>query len=230
MKRLLFAAASLLIISTPVFASTVSVATDPAAPTGNFQAAGNTATAGYDLTLSDNGSSIVGVIAQTGGDAVGAFANLYFDLNPTVGDGSDLGFEMGSGGVTAFIPGKNGQAGFSTTVDPTLYTFSSATAGGLTTLDFSLANSLFTAPIAGLSYYGPADGSPVQTFENVVTLRLSQSLSYSVAGGDSYGDSRLGSVTVGTGAVPEPATWAMMLIGFAGLGAVARRRRALIAA
>lgn len=31
-------------------------------------------------------------------------------------------------------------------------------------------------------------------------------------------------------AVPEPATWAMMLIGFGGTGAVLRRRRALIAA
>jgi hypothetical protein len=28
-----------------------------------------------------------------------------------------------------------------------------------------------------------------------------------------------------TGAVPEPATWAMMLIGFGGMGLVTRRRR-----
>jgi len=32
------------------------------------------------------------------------------------------------------------------------------------------------------------------------------------------------------GAVPEPATWAMMLIGFGGLGAAMRRRRAVFAA
>lgn len=30
---------------------------------------------------------------------------------------------------------------------------------------------------------------------------------------------------VGTGAVPEPATWAMMLIGFAGIGVALRRKR-----
>ncbi|HEX5261997.1 MAG TPA: PEPxxWA-CTERM sorting domain-containing protein [Phenylobacterium sp.] len=37
-----------------------------------------------------------------------------------------------------------------------------------------------------------------------------------------------GTVRTG-GGVPEPATWAMMLIGFGGLGAVLRRRRALAA-
>ena len=34
----------------------------------------------------------------------------------------------------------------------------------------------------------------------------------------------------GAGAVPEPATWAMMLIGFFGLGGLVRRRRAVFAA
>lgn len=33
-----------------------------------------------------------------------------------------------------------------------------------------------------------------------------------------------------TGGVPEPATWGLMLVGFGGLGAVMRRRRALVAA
>ena len=32
-----------------------------------------------------------------------------------------------------------------------------------------------------------------------------------------------------TGGVPEPATWAMMLMGFFGLGSVVRRRRVLTA-
>ena len=35
--------------------------------------------------------------------------------------------------------------------------------------------------------------------------------------------------TASGGAVPEPASWAMMLVGFGGLGAVLRRRRATVA-
>src|SRR6478609_1688592 len=120
MKYAYLTAASLLALSTPAMASTVSVITDANAPTSNFGTPTNSATAGYDLTLTDDGSSVIGSIVQTGGISAGAFANLYFDLNPTVMDGSDLGFEMGAGGVTAFIPGKNGQPGFNTVIDPTL--------------------------------------------------------------------------------------------------------------
>ncbi len=36
----------------------------------------------------------------------------------------------------------------------------------------------------------------------------------------------LDNITIST-AVPEPATWAMMLLGFGGLGALLRRRRTL---
>lgn len=49
-----------------------------------------------------------------------------------------------------------------------------------------------------------------------------------------YWDSNFGdntqSVVANVSAVPEPATWAMMLIGFAGLGMMSRRRRNLSAA
>jgi hypothetical protein len=221
---------SALALSAPALATPISVATDPDAPISNFGAPGNTAVAGYDLTLGDDGSSIVGQIVQTGGVAAGSFANLYFDLNPSVGDGSDLGFEMGLSGVNAFIPGKNGLPGFNTAVDSSLYTFTSTTGlDGMITLNFSLSNSLFTAPIAGLAYYGPSDGAPVQTFESDVTLRISQSLSYSAAGGASYGIGRLGSADVGSASpAPEPASWAMMVGGFGLLGATMRRRKTAV--
>ena len=41
---------------------------------------------------------------------------------------------------------------------------------------------------------------------------------------------RFGGAPGGGGAVPEPATWAIMILGFAGIGATLRRRRAAFAA
>jgi PEP-CTERM motif-containing protein len=196
--------------------ASATVTTDAAAPTGNFDAPTSTATVGYDLYQTVDGGYVYGLVSPHGDAApVGTFANLYYDLNPTVGDGSDLGFEIGLGTVTAFIPGKNGQVGFSTALDSSLFD----TASGADGFEFSLATSLFTSPIAGLAYY---DG---QTFEPTIVTRLSQSLSYSVAGGDTYGEDRLGALVVGsTGAVPEPATWAMMLLGFGAIGVGMRKR------
>ncbi|NNM76731.1 PEPxxWA-CTERM sorting domain-containing protein [Sphingomonas sp. ID1715] len=194
-------------------AASATVATDPNAPDSNFQAPENRALAGYDIYLSSDASNVYGLVDLTGGNSAGNFANLYFDLNPTVGDGSDLGFEIGQNGVTAFIPGKNGQPGFNTVLGASNYAVALVPGGGL---EFSLAKSLFTSPIAGLAYY---DG---QTFEGTITLRLSQSLSYSVAGGASYGPNRLGAIQLA--AVPEPASWALMISGFAIAGAAARRR------
>jgi hypothetical protein len=61
-------------------------------------------------------------------------------------------------------------------------------------------------------------------------VNLSQSFGYAVAGGSSFGPNRLGVVTIGgTPAVPEPATWAMMIGGFGLIGATMRRRSTKIA-
>lgn len=53
----------------------------------------------------------------------------------------------------------------------------------------------------------------------------------SVYGGGAWGDQAVGSVVAApvAGGVPEPATWAMMLIGFFAIGSTLRSRRAVLA-
>ncbi|WP_114226850.1 MULTISPECIES: PEPxxWA-CTERM sorting domain-containing protein [Sphingomonas] len=192
------------------YAGGVSVASDPNAPTSNFGTPGNTATAGYTIQLNDTNGSLYGLLTLTDGSAVGSFANLYFDLDRATRSGSDLGFEIGQNGVNAFIP----ENGSKVALDASL--FSVATTAN--SLEFRLDNSLFNAPIAGLTY------NPNVTFTGDNRLNLSQSFSYSVAGGTSYGAGRLGTFA-STAAVPEPSTWALMLLGFGGMGVAMRRQR-----
>jgi hypothetical protein len=196
----------------------VTVVTNPAAPNGNFGSPTNQATAGYTIQLNDADGSLFGLITQTGGEAVGAFANLYFDLDRATRSGSDVGFEVGANGVRAFVP----ENGSNAILDASLYSFASTTNNGLLTVEFRLADSLFNGPIAGLNY------NPALTFTGDNRLQLSQSLGYSVAGGaTSYGATRLGTFSSlsAVAAVPEPSTWAMMLLGFGAIGGTMRRTR-----
>ena len=63
----------------------------------------------------------------------------------------------------------------------------------------------------------------------------SGTFSFAVNAGDTYGfyirstDGALGRGVLTIGAVPEPASWAMLIAGFGLVGAVARRRRAVAA-
>ncbi len=52
---------------------------------------------------------------------------------------------------------------------------------------------------------------------------------YSATPGGTYGANSLGTLTV-TGEVPEPATWAMIVMGFGVVGMMARRRGTVVAA
>lgn len=88
-------------------------------------------------------------------------------------------------------------------------------------------------PITSVTFY-PADfggGFDLNFPDGVVSLFLADvgSTLTLITGTYSFtlGDPRApeGSGTVTLTAVPEPATWAMMLVGFGGLGALLRRRR-----
>jgi hypothetical protein len=66
-----------------------------------------------------------------------------------------------------------------------------------------------------------------QTPANLIAAGHAAGAQYIIAGRGS-GD-RPNSAFIGVAAVPEPATWAMLILGFFGLGAVLRRRRAVAA-
>jgi opacity protein-like surface antigen len=195
-------------------AATAHVFHDPGAPTSNFGAATNANHAvDYDIYLTSDANYVYGLLVTgVDGTSAGTFANLYFDIDRANGNGSDIGFEITNNraflaGIGGYSLPLSGLLDFATTSN---------------SIEFRLSNSVFTGPLAGLVY--PMSYPAFPSVGDSVTLRLSQSFGYSVAGGPSYGVNRLGTVTLG-GAVPEPATWAMMIAGFGLAGATLRRRR-----
>jgi hypothetical protein len=192
-------------------APTAQVSFNAGAAEGNFQTPSNASdNVAYAIYLHDEGGTLYGFLQADGPTNGLNFSNLYFDLDPANNNGSDLGFEIGNN--DAFIPGVSGSV---TPLAGMTYAL------GTNSFEFSISNSYFTTAIAGLDYY------PGQVFTapgGEVTLRLSQSFGYSVAGGDTYGADRLGSFTL-EGGVPEPASWSMMILGFLGAGATLRAAR-----
>lgn len=180
----------------------VNVAFNALAPTDNFGTPTNENRAiGYDIYLRADASWVyVGLQTTTNNDSAPVFANLYFDTNP--GSGSDIGFEITNS--RAFVPGSLGYY-------PASISFATAP-GSVSTpsvIETAIPLSYFTTNVL-------VPGLPVAT--SAIQLRLSQSFGYSVAGGSSYGDTRLGQV-----AIPEPSTYAL-LFGACVSGVVALRR------
>lgn len=252
MKTLLLTAAAAAAIATSAHAGTPTidgtvdasygaakstVAFVPGAPEGNFGAAtGGSDAIGYKIFLQSDANFVYGAVqtdAAGGGAKVATFANLYWDVDRANGNGSDIGFELSPGSSDFFIPTLSGTTPKAATPDIVV----AASADG-DTFEFKIPNYYFTGPLPAadfsLTVGAPNSYLVDQQFAGVgdpVVLRLSQSFGFSVAGGPDYGPDRLGVVTIG-GGVPEPASWAMMLLGFVGAGTVLRanrRKSALVA-
>ena len=175
---------------------------------GNFGSPGTTNhMTSYDIFLAYDSGNVYGLLQNTGPraniDGI-AWANLYFDTNNAVSPGSDIGFELTNN--RGFLPGV---PGYSSPLGIQVVTINQS-------LEFLIPASYFTGGVPGLGAF------PLVAPGGTLQLRLSQSFGYSVAGGPDFGPARLGEIQIG--AVPEPSTWAMMLIGFAGLGFMAYRR------
>ena len=203
-------------------AATATVAYDPAAPNSNFGAPTNaSAYVAYSIYLNSSNGFVYAYLRadpSQGGASAGTFANLYFDLDPANANGSDIGFELSATSQNVFVAGVPGTI-------PASGITAAASADGFG-IEAAIPISYFTTAYPGLNF---APGQQFAVAGGPVTLRLSQSFGYSVAGGATYGPDRLGTVTL-AGAVPEPASWALLIAGFAMTGVALRRRPVSVAA
>jgi hypothetical protein len=112
--------------------------------------------------------------------------------------------------------------------------YSSATAASVNVYDAlnGTGNLLATLNLAA-QYNTNCTGDPTGQYCNWTAIGVNFSgTAYSInfagtAGYTGFDNITFGSATPGNGAVPEPGTWGMMLIGFAGIGFALRRRRHL---
>lgn len=114
-----------------------------------------------------------------------------------------------SGFGPASIPGYGFVSGYSGIAFPLLGVFLTSSPTPLGAAPFVIGSTLNNIPVpvgATKLYFGFAD---------------------SLGFGDSpgYYNDNTGSITLNVSGVPEPSTWAMMLLGFAGVGFMAYRRR-----
>jgi PEP-CTERM motif len=177
-------------------------------------------------------ASVLIDIYQTGGNVVATgsgtidLTGLTFDFSAAVGGmGAVVPFDgiaaVGPDNVADVYTGVSGPASFG----PGATTFGSSGSGDA----FGVAASLLPSPVLfvpeGYVSGTALSGSSTFASETIASLGLAPgTYVYTWAIPGSIGDS----LTVNIG-VPEPSTWAMMLIGFAGLGFAGYRQRKKLA-
>jgi hypothetical protein len=141
------------------------------------------------------------------------------------------GLQPTSGSVASPVSPISGS--FTVTFDPTVAVYDVTTGVTLNALNIPLASpiSFSFTPFGELAFGGLASGvSAVSQGEGDFELAIFQPLStapifggffYSEAGAQTAWATGTGSIAV----VPEPGTWALMLVGFLGLGAAIRAKR-----
>jgi len=165
-----------------------------------------------------NGDSLDLKISFLAGQAV-QFTSVLgnFQIGLVVSDSASPTLNPGSS-LTLFDTGGNAIKTFSANIG-----FNQST-GNVVGDDFFTVGVPLSGNVGSLEYINPGISGLTGTKNFTAdTIALSASAgSFKVLTGQV--------VTPPTGGVPEPATWAMMLVGFGGLGAMMRRRRALATA
>jgi hypothetical protein len=161
-------------------------------------------------------------------------SNGGFTLTTTTNAGTSVTFNsneaiVGSGGQ-ATITGTDGNIGFLTWMltSPTL----GYSDGVFKVTPASGAGGATSVTVTAVDEFGASFSQilniPASGFFNVdgTSSELIRSITVSANGQlDDIRQVRLGGVDTITAAVPEPSTWAMMILGFSGVGFVAYRRR-----
>ena len=205
-KLLVLASAALAFsAATPAHATVISIGADSNAATSNFQSPGSTATVGYTIQTSDDGSNFDVLLTTSDPNAL-PFANLYFDsIASTPNTGSNVGFEFGqtSANDDAFDPTSGTKYSLAGTGVTAAFTLT----GGVTMASIVIPNSFFLTNPDGMPFAQTQPGT-------LVSLHLSQSFGYSVVGGSANfaAPVELGDAVVGS-ATPEPASLALFGVG-----------------
>ena len=164
------------------------------------------------------------------GSMTAVAANAAYTLTTT--NGGDGSVAAGPAPYTFTITGANNGVGSSLT------SYTDVASGALT---ITASYSYTTNDVDGAAF-DPAgytiNGALFQLSPGSSASGYTQTgtVSFSVLAGDTYGfyvnstDSILGTGTLSIGAVPEPATWALMIGGFGMTGFAMRRRKVALAA